>query len=108
MKRFTSALALAPLFLFPTFTISAQDPLPRDVNPESRNRLSLVKRESLDEKGKKAYDAAVAGFAGAPPAMGAEIRLHGERGGKQDTREVSGSTATRSGISSWRRLSVML
>jgi 4-carboxymuconolactone decarboxylase len=31
--------------------------LPADVHPESRNRLPLVKREDMDEQGKKAYDA---------------------------------------------------
>jgi len=31
--------------------------LPPDVHPESRSRLPLVKREDLDENGKKAFDA---------------------------------------------------
>ena len=31
--------------------------LPADVHPESRSRLPLVKRENLDEAGRKAYDA---------------------------------------------------
>ncbi|MBI3895892.1 MAG: hypothetical protein HY313_08155 [Acidobacteria bacterium] len=35
------------------------DGLPKDVYPDSRNRLPLVKREDLDEKRKKAYDDAV-------------------------------------------------
>src|SRR5688572_17921149 len=34
--------------------------LPKDVYPDSLNRLPLVKREDLDEKGKKAYDEALA------------------------------------------------
>src|SRR5687767_9776637 len=34
--------------------------LPKDVYPDSRNRIPLVKREDLDEKRKKAYDAAFA------------------------------------------------
>lgn len=33
--------------------------LPKDVYPDSRNRLPLAKREDLDEEGKRAYDAAV-------------------------------------------------
>ena len=33
--------------------------LPSDVYPESRSRLPLVKRDDLDENGKKAYDAIV-------------------------------------------------
>ncbi|MSO18844.1 MAG: hypothetical protein EXQ56_00010 [Acidobacteria bacterium] len=36
------------------------DGLPKDVYPESRNRLPLVKKQDLDEKRKKAYDAAFA------------------------------------------------
>lgn len=36
----------------------AGDSLPKDVYPDSRSRLPLVKRESLDEIGKKAYDEA--------------------------------------------------
>jgi 4-carboxymuconolactone decarboxylase len=31
--------------------------LPADIDPQSRSRLPLVKRENLDEQGKKAYDA---------------------------------------------------
>jgi 4-carboxymuconolactone decarboxylase len=33
--------------------------LPADIDPQSRSRLPLVKRESLDEVGKAAYDAVV-------------------------------------------------
>jgi 4-carboxymuconolactone decarboxylase len=33
--------------------------LPADVHPQSRSRLPLVKREDMDEAGKKAYDAVV-------------------------------------------------
>src|SRR6202521_332537 len=83
MRRFTSLLAFAPLLFPPAIPIFAQDiksvegALPKDVYPDSRNRLPLIKREDLDERAKKTYDAAVAGFAGAPQAMGAEIRLHG-------------------------------
>jgi 4-carboxymuconolactone decarboxylase len=83
MRRFARTLAFASLLLFPALTISAQEfrgvegALPKDVDPDSRNRLPLIKREDMDERGKKAYDTAVAGYAGAPPAMGVEIRLHG-------------------------------
>ena len=83
MNRFAGAVALAPLFLFPALTNFAQpataveSTLPKAINPDSRNRLSLIKREDLDERRKKAYDAAVANYAGAAPAIGAEIRLHG-------------------------------
>src|SRR5579863_3441392 len=83
MRRFTSFLAFAPLLLHVTIRVFAQDAnsfegaLPKDVHPDSRNRLPLIKREDLDERAKKAYDAAVSSFPGAPQAMGAEIRLHG-------------------------------
>src|SRR3954465_15800851 len=33
--------------------------LPADIDPQSRSRLPLVKRENLDEAGKAAYDAVV-------------------------------------------------
>jgi 4-carboxymuconolactone decarboxylase len=49
------------------------------VFPDSRNRLPRIKREDLDERGKKAYDDAVARLGGgsAAPEGLAEIRLHG-------------------------------
>ena len=34
--------------------------LPKDVYSASRNRLPLIKRENLDERGKKVYDESVA------------------------------------------------
>jgi 4-carboxymuconolactone decarboxylase len=49
--------------------------LPKDVNPDSRSRLPLIKREALDEPGKKAYDAASTGAQG--PQGAAAVRLHG-------------------------------
>ena len=36
-----------------------QTALPADIDPESRSRLPLVRREDLDESGKRAYDAVV-------------------------------------------------
>src|SRR5437879_2351802 len=53
--------------------------LPKDVFPDSRNRLPLIKREALDEHGRKAYDDAVAASnskSGEPQGVAA-IRLHG-------------------------------
>jgi hypothetical protein len=91
MKR-TSLLALASLSFFPTVWISAQDAkssLPEDVYPDSRNRLPLIKREDVDERAKKTYDAAVASFAGAVPAMGAAIRLHGNPLNKATIRHLT-------------------
>jgi 4-carboxymuconolactone decarboxylase len=51
--------------------------LPKDVFPDSRSRLPVVKREDLDERGKQAYDEAVSGAtAGSGPQGAAAIRLH--------------------------------
>ncbi len=63
------------------------DRLPKDVYPDSRNRLPLVKREDLDEKGKKAYDAAFATTNSIAGLQGeAGIRL---QGGTEDVRYES-------------------
>jgi 4-carboxymuconolactone decarboxylase len=35
---------------------AAADPLPKDIYPDSRNRLPLPKREDMDEEGKKVFD----------------------------------------------------
>src|SRR6202030_2131698 len=53
--------------------------LPKDVFPDSRNRLPPTKREDLDERGKKAYDDAVAASQSGSgvPQGAAAIRLHG-------------------------------
>ncbi|MBI4463305.1 MAG: hypothetical protein HY647_01250 [Acidobacteria bacterium] len=53
---------------------TAAEALPSDVHPDSRNRLPLIKREALDEKGQKAYDAAAQSPEGLQGV--AEIRLH--------------------------------
>jgi 4-carboxymuconolactone decarboxylase len=49
--------------------------LPKDVDPDSRSRLPAIRREALDERGKKAYDAAAAG--NRAPQGAAALRLHG-------------------------------
>ena len=52
--------------------------LPEDVSADSGNRLPLIRREALDDRGKKAYDAASSSrFASGWPQGAAEIRLHG-------------------------------
>ena len=56
---------------------SRGDTLPKDVYPDSRSRLPLIKREALDERGQKAYDTAVTSSGGRPPQGVAAIRLHG-------------------------------
>ena len=59
--------------------LESEEPLPKDISPDSRNRLPLIKREELDDRGKKAYDAAVSasGSDSGIPQGAAEIRLHG-------------------------------
>ena len=59
--------------------LESEGTLPKDVFPDSRNRLPLIKREDLDERGRKAYDDAVAASnsgSGVPQGVAA-IRLHG-------------------------------
>ena len=56
--------------------------LPKDVYPDSRNRLPVIGRDDLDERGKRAYDEVVKGAASprspqgsspdTPPRVGAE------------------------------------
>jgi 4-carboxymuconolactone decarboxylase len=62
-------LAIAPLALAAQRPVrgNTEAALPRDVDPESRNRLPALKRDDLDERGKRAYDAGGA----------AAVRLHG-------------------------------
>jgi 4-carboxymuconolactone decarboxylase len=50
--------------------------LPKDVYPDSRSRLPLIKRENLNDQVKKAYDAAAANAPGGRPEGAAAIRLH--------------------------------
>jgi 4-carboxymuconolactone decarboxylase len=54
----------------------ADNRLPADVLPDTRNRLPAIRRDDLDERGKKTYDAGVASGAGVPRGVAA-IRLHG-------------------------------
>ena len=58
--------------------VESRATLPKDVFPDSRSRLPLIKREGLDERGKKAYDDAAASSPGSGvPLGGAAIKLHG-------------------------------
>ena len=59
--------------------LETDEALPKDVFPDSRNRLTLIKREDLDERGRKAYDESVAASTSgsAVPEGVAAIRLHG-------------------------------
>jgi 4-carboxymuconolactone decarboxylase len=59
--------------------LESEGAVPKDVFPDSRNRLPLIKREGLDERGRKAYDDAVAAShsgSGAPQGVAA-ILLRG-------------------------------
>lgn len=75
---FLMLLSFLPLVAPAQETNAARVTLPKDVYPDSRNRLPLIKREDLDDRGKKAYDAAAgaASPSGAPQGVAA-IRLHG-------------------------------
>ena len=76
MKPSFSVAAIVLLTVSTLVRSSAQEgALPRDVSPDSRNRLPLIKPESVTERAKRTYDNAVANFAGAE-ARGAAIRLH--------------------------------
>ena len=70
MRRLVLLLTLACV------PLGAQSDLPKDVYPDSRSRLPLIKRENLSEAGKKAYDAAAVNAASGRPEGAAAIRLH--------------------------------
>lgn len=56
----------------------SEEALPKDVSPDSRNRLPLIRREELDDRGKRAYDTAAGDSnSRSGPQGAAEIRLHG-------------------------------
>jgi 4-carboxymuconolactone decarboxylase len=55
---------------------AAQTALPRDVHPDTRNRLPPVRRDALSDQMKKAYDAAMAAAPGGTLEAAAAIRLH--------------------------------
>jgi 4-carboxymuconolactone decarboxylase len=78
---------LAGILLLPmTSAVSTQGPsgarlesdaaLPKDVYPDSRSRLPLIRRDDLDEQGMKAYDAAAASSPSGRPEGVSAIRLH--------------------------------
>jgi 4-carboxymuconolactone decarboxylase len=55
---------------------STEETLPRDVNPGSRNRLPVINRDELDERGRKAYDEAISATPLGVTQAAALIRLH--------------------------------
>ncbi|MGH8140994.1 MAG: hypothetical protein ACREU2_00535 [Steroidobacteraceae bacterium] len=70
----TALLAVGLLGASPTF--AQNQALPKDINPQSRNRLSLLDPATVSERAKRIYDRSMAGFAGVPP-KGPSMRLHG-------------------------------
>src|SRR5215831_8522115 len=76
MKRSLSIIVTALLTLCAVSRNVAQsNALPKDVNPDSGNRLSLLNPENASERAKRTYDNAIANFAGVPP-KGPSMRLH--------------------------------
>src|SRR4029453_14752365 len=54
-----------------------EDALPKDVHPDSRNRLPPIQRDELDERGRRAYDEALKGVGALGTSQAAAlIRLH--------------------------------
>ena len=83
MQKISSVQGLAGLLLLAgaSWTMSsvplmAQETLPNDVFAETGNRLPPLKRENLDERGMKAYDAAASASPSGAPQGIAAIRLH--------------------------------
>jgi 4-carboxymuconolactone decarboxylase len=66
MRTFTGIVVLLALTLAVT---GQQAQLPKDIDAESLSRLPLVKRDSLDENGKRIYDY-IAGIRGTAPKTG--------------------------------------
>ncbi len=87
--RLTMVLVLAGILLLPTTAavsgqgasggsarLESDGTLPKDVYQDSRSRLPLIRREDLNEQGRKAYDAAAASSPAGRPEGVAAIRLH--------------------------------
>jgi 4-carboxymuconolactone decarboxylase len=54
-----------------------EDALPKDVHPDSRNRLPPIQRDELDDRGRRAYDEALKGVGALGTSQAAAlIRLH--------------------------------
>ena len=67
-------LATTAISGFPS--LQAQSALPRDVHPDTRNRLPPLKPDEVNAQMRKAYDAAVASSPGGRPEGASAIRLH--------------------------------
>jgi 4-carboxymuconolactone decarboxylase len=71
--------SLTPRLASPQGAAAARtgDTLPKDVHPDSRNRLPPIQRDELDERGRKAYDEALEGVGALGTSQAAAlIRLH--------------------------------
>lgn len=82
----TATALLAVLGTSATFAQSGA--LPGDVNPASRNRLTLLDPQNASARAKQMYDRSMAGFVGAPP-KGPSMRLHGTAQPALDLQMVS-------------------
>lgn len=83
MKRSIGSITIAATVLFTVLgmlgaspTLALNDALPRDVNPQSRNRLPALNPADAGARAQKIYDRSMANFAGVPP-KGPSMRLHG-------------------------------
>lgn len=74
--RFLLVVACALAVAGAAVRLQEDSALPRDIDPESRSRLPAIKRDDLDEPGRKAYDAAAAQSPTGRPEGVAAIRLH--------------------------------
>src|SRR5687767_2615330 len=70
------AIHIVAAVVLATAASTAQSALPRDVHPDTRNRLPPLQRDALSDQMKKAYDAAVASAPGGTLEGAAAIRLH--------------------------------
>ena len=75
MNRLIILAATVITALGASLVFAQNDALPRDISPDSRNRLPLLRPENAPERAKRTYDNAMTNFAGVPP-KGPSMRLH--------------------------------
>jgi 4-carboxymuconolactone decarboxylase len=80
MKRALRSITITATALLTVLGASATfaqtDALPRDVNPQSRNRLPLPNLDNASARSKQWYDRSMASFSGVPP-KGPSMRMDG-------------------------------
>jgi 4-carboxymuconolactone decarboxylase len=88
-KEASKNMRMLILLIAAVATASAQSALPADINPGSLNRLPVVERDQMDEKGKKVYDH-IAGGEGktAAPTGPASVELYSP-GAAEPLRELN-------------------